>query len=54
METASIIQEIDSEISRLEQAKAILLGTAIKRSPGRPKQTHRVLKTVAANQASGF
>ena len=43
----NIIQEIDSEISRLEQAKAILSGTAVKRSPGRPKQTQSVIKTVA-------
>jgi dTDP-4-dehydrorhamnose reductase len=48
MDTASIIQEIDSEISRLEQAKAILKGTAVKRSPGRPKRTQAVLKLVAA------
>ncbi|MBB5331788.1 hypothetical protein [Tunturiibacter gelidoferens] len=47
MDTASILQEIDSEISRLEQAKAILSRTAVKRSPGRPKQTQSVIKTVA-------
>jgi hypothetical protein len=47
LNTGSIIQEIDLEISRLEQAKAILSGTAVKRSPGRPKQTQAVLKTVA-------
>jgi hypothetical protein len=48
LNTESIIQEIDSEISRLEQAKAILSGTAVKRSPGRPKQTEAVLNTVTA------
>jgi hypothetical protein len=48
MDTASIIQEIDAEISRLEQAKAILSGTVVKRSPGRPQQTQSVIKTVAA------
>jgi hypothetical protein len=47
MDTESIIQEIDLEISRLEQAKAILSGTTGKRSPGRPKQTQAVTKTVA-------
>jgi hypothetical protein len=47
LNTANIIQEIDLEISRLEQAKAILSGTADKRSPGRPKQTQSVIKTVA-------
>jgi hypothetical protein len=48
LDTASIIQEIDSRISRLEQAKAILSGTATKRSPGRPRGTQSVVKTVAA------
>jgi hypothetical protein len=33
---------------RLEQVKAILSGTAVKRSPGRPKRTQSVIKTVAA------
>jgi hypothetical protein len=47
LDAASIIQEIDSEISRLEQAKAILSGTTIRRSPGRPKRTQAVAKTVA-------
>ena len=51
LDTASIIQEIDSEISRLEQAKAILSGTVIKRSPGRPKRTQSVIKSVAAEPA---
>jgi hypothetical protein len=48
MDTANIIQEIDSEISRLEQAKAILSGTVVKRSPGRPKRPQSVIKTAAA------
>jgi hypothetical protein len=49
LDTASIIQEIDSEISRLGKAKAILSGTATpKKSPGRPKQTQPIVKTVAA------
>jgi hypothetical protein len=48
LDTENIIQEIDSEISRLEQAKAILSGNVVKKSPGRPKQTQSVLKTVAA------
>jgi len=47
MDTESIIQEIDSEISRLEQAKAILSGTTVKRSPGRPKRAQSVIKTAA-------
>jgi hypothetical protein len=48
LNTASIIQEIGSEISRLEQARAILSGTADKRSPGRPKRTQSAIRTVAA------
>lgn len=48
LDTANIIEEIDSEISRLEQAKAILSGTATKRSPGRPKRAQSVIKTVVA------
>jgi len=47
LDTASIIQEIDSEILRLEQVKAILSGTAVKRSPGRPKRLQSVIKPVA-------
>jgi hypothetical protein len=48
LDTQNIIQEIDSEISRLEQAKAILSGTAVTRSPGRPKRAESVIQTVAA------
>jgi hypothetical protein len=48
LNTESIIEAIDTEISRLEQAKAILTGTVTKRSPGRPKRTQPVSKTVAA------
>jgi hypothetical protein len=47
MDTVSIIKEIDSEISRLQQARTILTGTATERSPGGPKRTRPVLKTVA-------
>jgi hypothetical protein len=47
LDTANIIREIELEISRLEQAKAILSGTAVKRSPGRPKRAQSVIKTVA-------
>lgn len=38
MNTSNILNEIDAEISRLQQAKAILAGsdTTIKRIPGRP------------------
>jgi hypothetical protein len=43
----SIIEEIDAEISRLQQAKAILAGTATKKTVGRPKKADSVSKTGA-------
>jgi hypothetical protein len=38
MNTATIIEQIDEEISRLRQAKVLLEGTEIKRAAGRPKK----------------
>jgi hypothetical protein len=44
-----LVQEIDSEISRLQQARALLTGEPTKRSPGRPKAAPTpVHKTAAA------
>ena len=37
MDFHRLIQEIDSEISRLQQARALLIGEPVKRGPGRPK-----------------
>jgi hypothetical protein len=38
MDTNSIIKQIDTEISNLQQARAILIGAApAKKGPGRPK-----------------
>jgi hypothetical protein len=37
MDFHRLIQEIDSEISRLQQARALLIGEPAKRGPGRPK-----------------
>jgi hypothetical protein len=37
MDFHRLIQEIDSEISRLQQARALLSGEPAKRGPGRPK-----------------
>jgi len=34
-----IIQTIDAQIAALQQARAILVGTNIKRGPGRPRAT---------------
>jgi hypothetical protein len=47
LDTGSIIQEIDSEISRLEQAKAILSGITAKKSPGRPKKNITVARILS-------
>jgi hypothetical protein len=45
MDTRRIIADIDTEISKLQQARALLSGAAIKKGPGRPKSTEsRVTK----------
>jgi len=36
-----LVHEIDSEISRLQQARALLTGETAKRGPGRPKAAAR-------------
>jgi hypothetical protein len=47
MDFHRLIQEIDSEISRLQQARALLIGEPAKRGPGRPKSA-AAHKTAAA------
>lgn len=45
MDFNRLVHEIDSEISRLQQARALLTGEPSKRSAGRPKAaaaTHKV------------
>jgi hypothetical protein len=37
LESRGIIAEIDAEIARLQQARALLSGGAVKAKPGRPK-----------------
>jgi hypothetical protein len=37
MDTNGIIRRIDTEISNLQKARAILIGVEIKKGPGRPK-----------------
>jgi hypothetical protein len=40
MDTNDIVKQIDTEISNLQQARAILIGVAsAKKGPGRPKST---------------
>jgi hypothetical protein len=39
MDTNRIIADIDTEISKLQQARALLSSASIKKGPGRPKST---------------
>jgi hypothetical protein len=39
MDTNRIIADIDTEISKLQQVRALLSSVAIKKGPGRPKST---------------
>jgi hypothetical protein len=53
MDFHRLVQEIDSEISRLQQARALLTGEPTKRGPGRPKAaaaTHKVASSAAAKR----
>jgi hypothetical protein len=36
MDTATIIEHLDAEISRLQQAKVVLTGSDVRKAPGRP------------------
>jgi hypothetical protein len=49
MDTQEIIQQIDAEISKLQQAKSLLLGadSPVKRSPGRPNKKATVSRIIA-------
>jgi hypothetical protein len=53
MNTVEIIEQIDAEISKLQQAKGLLLDTdsPIKRSPGRPKKKATVARILAVKPA---
>ncbi len=53
MDFHRLIHEIDSEISRLQQARALLTGEPTKRGPGRPKTTatHKVATTASSKPA---
>jgi len=39
MDTNRIIADIDTEISKLQQVRAILTSVGVKKGPGRPKST---------------
>jgi hypothetical protein len=47
MDTATIIEHLDAEISRLQQAKAVLAGTDVRKGPGRPKASNAISTSVA-------
>ncbi len=47
----AIIEQIDAEIVRLQQAKALLLRSAIKQNSGRPKVNDVVSRILAATPA---
>jgi hypothetical protein len=54
MNTEAIIEQIDAEISKLQQAKALLNGatsTPTKRAPGRPKVSSQIAEPVASTPA---
>jgi hypothetical protein len=54
MDTNRIIADIDTEISKLQQARALLSNVATKRGPGRPKSTEsKVTKQKRKMSAKG-
>ncbi len=56
MDFNRLVHEIDSEISRLQQARALLTGESAKRGPGRPKAaaaTHKASSTAAKTAKTG-
>ena len=54
MDTNHVVLEIDAEISRLQQARAILsgTGTTVRRKPGRPAWASFLSKTKAVHTMS--
>ena len=53
MDFNRLVHEIDSEISRLQQVRALLTGESVKRGPGRPKVAATTRKAAAATPKSG-
>lgn len=43
MQVSNILSEIDQEIGRLQQARALLAGEPIRKKPGRPKKSTNAL-----------
>jgi hypothetical protein len=48
MDTSRIIADIDTEISKLQQARAILTSVGVKKGPGRPKSTEPKKRKMSA------
>lgn len=46
MDTATIIEHLDAEISRLQQVKTLLVGTDVRKGPGRPKSYGAISKPI--------
>jgi hypothetical protein len=54
LNTEEILAQIDEEISKLQQAKALLLGNAgVKRSVGRPKKSAIASRILSVQPAKG-
>ena len=51
MNITKIIEQIDSQISKLQEARALLAGTVTKNGPGRPKKGASALVPVKAKSA---
>ena len=47
MDTATIIEHLDAEISRLQQVRALLTDGDVRKGPGRPKANDAISKPVA-------
>ena len=56
MEVSRIISEIDAQISKLQQARALLAGTtapAVRTGPGRPKGGSKKKKAASSGTGNG-
>jgi hypothetical protein len=51
LNTASILAQIDAEILKLQEAKALLNGAVTKKGPGRPKKSVAVAASAKTNPA---
>src|ERR1700730_2465017 len=47
MDTATIVEHLDAEISRLQQVRALLTDGDVRKGPGRPKASDAISKPVA-------